>query len=143
MIIIDNLQQLLNNINTGEPVLVYFSGENCSVCKVLKPKIEEEVLKQFPKFKLFEVKTDLNKEITSHFTVFSIPTTLIFFDSKEFKDLLEDNDSFAREWLGEKRYKLFKEGNYRIDKFVDPLGRQYSLAELKTLDEKTFKNLGI
>ena len=85
MIIIDNLQQLLNNINTGEPVLVYFSGENCSVCKVLKPKIEEEVLKQFPKFKLFEVKTDLNKEITSHFTVFSIPTSLIFFDSKEFK----------------------------------------------------------
>ena len=85
MIIKDNLQQLLNNINTGEPVLVYFSGENCSVCKVLKPKIEEEVLKQFPKFKLFEVKTDLNKEITSHFTVFSIPTTLIFFDSKEFK----------------------------------------------------------
>ena len=66
-------------------MLVYFSGENCSVCKVLKPKIEEEVLKQFPKFKLFEVKTDLNKEITSHFTVFSIPTTLIFFDSKEFK----------------------------------------------------------
>ena len=85
MIIIDNLQQLLNNINTGEPVLVYFSGENCSVCKVLKPKIEEEVLKQFPKFKLFEVKADWNKEITSHFTIFSIPTTLIFFDSKEFK----------------------------------------------------------
>lgn len=66
-------------------MLVYFSGENCSVCKVLKPKIEEEVLKQFYKFKLFEVKTDLNKDITSHFTVFSIPTTLIFFDSKEFK----------------------------------------------------------
>ena len=85
MIIINNLQELLGNINTGEPILVYFSGENCSVCKVLKPKIEKEVSKQFPKFKLFEVKTDLNKEITSHFTVFSIPTTLIFFDSKEFK----------------------------------------------------------
>ncbi|MBP7742204.1 MAG: thioredoxin family protein, partial [Aliarcobacter sp.] len=76
MIIINNLQELLGNINTGEPILVYFSGENCSVCKVLKPKIEKEVSKQFPKFKLFEVKTDLNKEITSHFTVFSIPTTL-------------------------------------------------------------------
>jgi thioredoxin-like negative regulator of GroEL len=85
MTIVHNLQQLQNNINTGEPVLVYFSGENCSVCKVLKPKIEEEVLKRFPKFKLFEVKTDLDKEITSHFTVFSIPTTLIFFESKEFK----------------------------------------------------------
>lgn len=85
MTIVHNLQQLLNSINTGEPILVYFSGENCSVCKVLKPKIEEEVSKRFPKFKLFEVKTDLDKEITSHFTVFSIPTTLIFFDSKEFK----------------------------------------------------------
>lgn len=85
MTIVHNLQQLQNNIDTGEPILVYFSGENCSVCKVLKPKIEEEVSKKFSKFKLFEVKTDLDKEITSHFTVFSIPTTLIFFDSKEFK----------------------------------------------------------
>lgn len=82
---IDNLEQLLEAINTKEAVLVYFSGENCSVCKVLKPKIEEEVKKKFPKFALFEVKTDLNKEITSHFTVFSIPTILIFFDSKEYK----------------------------------------------------------
>ena len=82
---VHNLQQIQNSIDTGEPVLVYFSGENCSVCKVLKPKIEEEVSKNFPKFQLFEVKTDLDKEITSNFTVFSIPTTLIFFESKEFK----------------------------------------------------------
>ena len=53
------------------------------------------------------------------------------------------DDFFQREWLGEKRYKLFKEGHYSIDKFVDPLGRQYTLAELRILDEKTFKNLGI
>ena len=83
--IVQKLQQIQNSIDTGEPVLVYFSGENCSVCKVLKPKIEEEVSKNFPKFQLFEVKTDLDKEITSNFTVFSIPTTLIFFDKKEFK----------------------------------------------------------
>ena len=60
---------------------------------------------------------------------------------KQFFD--KADDFFQKEWLGEKRYKLFKEGNYSIDKFVDPLGRQYTLAELKTLDEKTFKNLGI
>ena len=84
MQIVQNLQQLQNSIGSKEPILVYFSGENCSVCKVLKPKIEEEVIKNFPRFQLFEVKTDLDKEITSHFTVFSIPTTLIFFDKKEF-----------------------------------------------------------
>ncbi len=60
---------------------------------------------------------------------------------KQFFD--KTDDFFQREWLGEKRYKLFKEGSYSIDKFVDPLGRQYTLAELRILDEKTFKNLGI
>ena len=82
---IEKLDELQNRINTGNPVLVYFSGENCSVCKVLKPKIEEEVKKAFPKFELFEVKTDFDKELTTHFMIFSIPATLIFFDSKEFK----------------------------------------------------------
>lgn len=81
---IQNLQKLQNSINTGNPVLVYFSGENCSVCKVLKPKIEEEISKRFPLFETFEVQTDLDKEITSFFTVFSIPTMLVFLDKKEF-----------------------------------------------------------
>ena len=82
---IQTTEQINSEINTGEPVLIYFSGENCSVCKVLKPKIEQEVIKNFPKFKLYEVKTDISKELTSQFTVFSIPTVLIFFDKKEFK----------------------------------------------------------
>lgn len=82
---IQTLQQLNDCINTGEPVLIYFSGENCSVCKVLKPKIEKEVSATFPKFKIYEVQTDIHKEITSQFTVFSIPTTVIYFDKKEFK----------------------------------------------------------
>jgi len=82
---IQTLQQLNDIINTGEPVLIYFSGESCSVCKVLKPKIEQEVSKNFPKFKIYEVQTDIHKEIPSQFTVFSIPTTIIYFDKKEFK----------------------------------------------------------
>lgn len=85
MLEIKTIEQINSVINTGEPVLIYFSGENCSVCKVLKPKIEQEVIKNFPKFKLYEVKTDIYKELTSQFTVFSIPTVLIFFDRKEFK----------------------------------------------------------
>ncbi len=85
MIQVTNLQQLQNSINTGNPVLVYFSGENCSVCKVLKPKIEEEVKKAFPKFELFEVKTDIHLELTAQYMIFSIPTTIIYFDKKEFK----------------------------------------------------------
>ena len=85
MIQIINLQQLQDSINTGNPILVYFSGENCSVCKVLKPKIEEEIKKAFPKFELFEIKTDIYFELTAQFMIFSIPTTIIYFDKKEFK----------------------------------------------------------
>ncbi len=82
---LENLDELQNSINTGKPVLVYFSGENCSVCKVLKPKIEEEIKKVFPKFELFEVKTDISIELTAQYMIFSIPTTIIYFDKKEFK----------------------------------------------------------
>ncbi len=85
MIKIDNLNDLNDNINNSKSILIYFSGENCSVCKVLKPKIEEEIKQNFPKFELFEVKPDIYLELTAHFMIFSIPTTLVFFDSKEFK----------------------------------------------------------
>ena len=85
MIEIQTIEQVKKQIDSKEPTLIYFSGENCSVCKVLKPKIEEEIKREFPEMKIFEVQTDLCREITAHFMIFSIPTTLVFFDSKEFK----------------------------------------------------------
>ena len=107
-----SMQQNLNHsqineiINTGEPVLIYFSGENCSVCKVLKPKIEAEVTKQLPKFKLIEVKTDEELELSREFSIFSIPTTIIYFDKKEFK-----------------RYGR----NMSVQLFIDEIKRPYEL----------------
>lgn len=104
-------QILTNNeinkeISTGEPVLIYFSGKACSVCQVLKPKIEDEISKNFPKMKIYEVKADISKEIASNFSVFSIPTILVFFDSKEF----------------------FREGrNISVSRFVEELKRPYHL----------------
>lgn len=84
MKLVNSLEELKEEINTAKPVLIYFSGENCAVCKVLKPKIQKAILENFPKMNLYEVQTDFHKEITSHFTVFSIPTILVYFDTKEF-----------------------------------------------------------
>jgi len=103
---ITSKEQLEKEISENDAILLYFSGENCSVCKVLKPKIEEEVLKNFPEFRLYEIKTDIYKELTSQFTVFSIPTTIIYFEKKEFK-----------------RYGR----NMSIPLFLDDLKRPYSL----------------
>lgn len=55
----------------------------------------------------------------------------------------KQDEAFQRGWLGNDRYKLYKEGGYKIEKFIDPLGKEYSLKELKELDEKTFKKLGL
>ncbi|MBS9782616.1 MAG: thioredoxin family protein [Arcobacter sp.] len=85
MTLMNRLETLEENINMDNPILIYFSSKNCSVCEVLKPKIEESILKNFPKFKLFEIKSGENRDIASSFSVFSSPSIIIYFDKKEFK----------------------------------------------------------
>ncbi|PJG67819.1 minor capsid protein [Acinetobacter seifertii] len=61
-----------------------------------------------------------------------------------FKEFFKETDDFFRkEWLGPKRYKLYKEGKFDFDKFFDPEGRLYTLDQLRKLDEQTFKDLGL
>lgn len=82
---VKNLTQINNLINTGEPVLIFFTTEFCVVCKILKQKIFESFKKNFPKFNLCEIKIEENKEIAINFQVFSSPTILVYFDKKEFR----------------------------------------------------------
>ncbi|WP_267530683.1 minor capsid protein [Acinetobacter oleivorans] len=60
---------------------------------------------------------------------------------KEFFKLTDD--FFQKEWLGPKRYQLYKEGQFDFDKFFDPEGRLYTLEELKELDERALKFLDL
>lgn len=57
-----------------------------------------------------------------------------------FNDSTED---FKRTWLGKTRYDLYKDGGYSIDRFVDPTNKEYTIAQLRELDKKTFKELGL
>lgn len=62
----------------------------------------------------------------------------------KFSDWFKDqDDDFQRNWLGSTRFELYKKSDFPIDKFVDPIGRKYTLDELKALDKKTFKELGL
>lgn len=49
--------------------------------------------------------------------------------------------AFQEGWLGKSRYELYKSGGYTIDRFVDPLGRELTLDELRLKDRETFKRL--
>ena len=80
--------QTVENINKtikeNSAVMVYFSAPTCNVCHALKPKLLEELDKNFPTFKVESVDISVEEEIAPHFGVFSIPTVLIFLDGQEF-----------------------------------------------------------
>jgi len=78
------LETIKEAIEKEDGVLLYFTGPNCNVCHSLKPKIEELFKEEFPKIKRFFIDVSQNKEIAVNFSVFSVPTILVFLGGKEF-----------------------------------------------------------
>jgi thioredoxin-like negative regulator of GroEL len=77
------MEALQARIHTEKGILLYFSSESCSVCKVLKPKVAELLKDQFPLMQSLYVDTEKSPVIAGQFKVFTIPTILIFFEGKE------------------------------------------------------------
>lgn len=106
MKIVKTLDEALKILEEDEAFIFYFSSKSCSVCNVLKPKIEEEVSKVFSKINFYEIKCDETPEISSHFQIFSAPVISLYFEGKEF----------------------IKEGrNISVQKFVNDIKRPYQL----------------
>ncbi len=78
------LEELQTTIREEIGILLYFSGENCSVCHALRPKVKEVFNKEFPQLKQIYLDAHENPKISAHFQVFSVPTMLIFMEGKEF-----------------------------------------------------------
>jgi len=78
------LEQLENEIQSNDAVMVYFSGENCGVCKIIQPKIKTLFTKQFPKIKQIFIEADKFPKTSAQYNIFTVPTVIVFFDSKEF-----------------------------------------------------------
>lgn len=79
-----DLDNLNNKIKNNDALMVYFSGNDCGVCEVLKPKVKEMISENFPKIEQIFVSANDYKETAANFNVFTIPTVLIFLDGKEF-----------------------------------------------------------
>lgn len=78
-----NMDALMAKIDTEKGVLLYFSSDSCSVCKVLKPKVAELLQEKFPLMLSLYVDIEKSPVISGQFRVFTIPTILIFFEGKE------------------------------------------------------------
>ena len=75
----------INNIITKNlAVMLYFSAPTCNVCHALKPKLLEAINSNFKEFEIVSIDVSTQQEIAANFSVFAIPTVLIFLDGREF-----------------------------------------------------------
>jgi len=78
------LDTINQTLNSNDAVMLYFSAPTCNVCHALKPKLVEAITDQFPTFVIESIDISQTPEIASHFSVFTIPTVLVFFQGREF-----------------------------------------------------------
>ncbi len=79
------IENLEHEIQNNDALLVYFSGENCGVCQALQPKIKNRFESNFPKVKQLYINASDFPKTAAHFSIFTVPSVLIFFDQKETK----------------------------------------------------------
>ncbi len=103
---IGTVEDIKKQINDSPAILIYISTDGCNVCRELKPKIKKVLVNNFPKIRFLYINLDQIKEAAGKFSVFAVPTILVFFDGKEF----------------------FREGrNLGTEQFREKLERPYSM----------------
>lgn len=78
------LEHITQTIQSNDAVMLYFSAPTCNVCHALKPKLVEAITSEFETFVIESIDISQTAEIASHFSVFTIPTLLVFFEGREF-----------------------------------------------------------
>ena len=82
MIELNTLEEMDEFINNNIIAMVYFASDDCSVCGVLLPKIEE-MLTKFPKLKVRKVQVDKFTEAAGQYSIFTLPAILVYIEGKE------------------------------------------------------------
>jgi thioredoxin 1 len=78
------IEVINKSIKENPAVMLYFSAPTCNVCHALKPKLLEAIENNFKEFKIVSIDTSVEQEVAAHFSVFAIPTVLVFLDGREF-----------------------------------------------------------
>lgn len=66
--------------------LLYFTGKDCGVCYVLKPKLREAIENEFSdRVQFTEIDIEENREMAAQNMVFTLPVVIITYEGKETK----------------------------------------------------------
>lgn len=79
-----NIESINNLIKENPAVMLYFSAPTCNVCHALKPKLLAAIDENFNQFEIISIDISADADIAPHFSVFAIPTVLVFLDGREF-----------------------------------------------------------
>ncbi len=82
MIKLNTTESVQMAINENIMTVIYFTGNSCGACEVIKHKIEG-FLENYPKIKSYEINGEENLKIAYKYSVFSMPVFLLFVEGKE------------------------------------------------------------
>ena len=82
MNILKNIEEIKSLVSNNKIALLYISSENCNVCKVIFPRLEE-MLELYPEVKAARADIDKLPLLSGEYNVFTIPCILVFAEGKE------------------------------------------------------------
>ncbi|WP_143960514.1 thioredoxin family protein [Litoribacter populi] len=78
-----DLENFETLVKTHEAVLFYFSGDTCSVCSSLKPKVRDLMAAKYPKVTVYYVGTSESPMLCAQLRMLSVPGILFIMKGKE------------------------------------------------------------
>lgn len=79
---INHIKDIEQSIKGNDMVFIYFSTHDCGICTSLLPKLEE-MLVNYPKIKSYHISIDEIPVASGKFSVFTVPTVIVYVDGKE------------------------------------------------------------
>ena len=83
---------------------IYFTGNDCSVCLALKPKLLAFFSKEFPNVGFKEINVNQETKTAADYLIFTIPVLILLVDGKEYAKFVR---AFSLSELRETLAKLF------------------------------------
>ncbi len=77
-----NIDLFQKELKSAPIVIAYFSYPACNVCKVLRPKVEA-LSARYDEARFIYVDTHESPQLAGQYTIFTVPTLLIFVEGRE------------------------------------------------------------